>query len=86
MNKFKPAKKCDGKCYLQKKLKENDHQEKRLPIKKNLSNKSSYLMPSTEFLFKLSETNKKTQSIQYHKSKWKDTEWYYSLLRPPIFA
>lgn len=82
-NRFTPAKKCNGKCYLKKKLKENDDQEERAPAKKNMALKLTYLLPNSTLIDLSASINKKGKKVFGEHSSLHSSDWKFKLLRPP---
>lgn len=85
INRFAPAKQCDGKCYLKTKLEKNDSEEKRKPQKKT-SIKYVYLIPMSPVAPQNSETNKVGKVLFADHHSWKTSDWEFQLLRPPASA
>jgi len=82
-NRFSPAKKCNGKCYLKKKLQENDHQEERAPVKKNITLKLTYLVPESDMGDCRTVINKKGKTVFNEQTELHTSDWKFRLLRPP---
>ena len=79
-----PAKKCNGKCYLKNRLKQNDQEEERIPPKKNLTSKLTYVLPNSNLNIDKPDANFDSSNLSFRQRYWRTSDWKYKLLRPPI--
>lgn len=87
-NKDKPAMKCNGKCYLKKKINKAMGEEKENASQKstNLSEVlSPYVPHQNDFLFTLFNACEKVKIIP-RESQFVSYNYCADILRPPIFS